>query len=203
VPKTYESRKQMYLLHLPADAANDRVTGTYTLYPPRQVDWLRPFLTGKYGEYTVQWERTLEKFILSRNVSQDVSVGLSGEPLVQKDVVLIPATLVEPVSLGVLGTARLSPSPDGAWFTSQLSSGEWVLYSKEGKQVLEIGLSAPGSPNAVQWLKDSSGFTFFGSRKGCASSFGCVYRFSKDTSWKAVKAGEIKAGGGVTQVIEP
>ena len=199
VPKTYVSLKEMYLLNLPAEPANDRVTGIYTLYPPRQVDWLRPFHTGIYAGYTMQWERTLEKFVLSKDIAKD----LTGSPVVQKEVVLAPIVLLEPVPLGVLGTSRLVLSPDGAWFTTRLASGNWALYTKQGQQVQDLGAALPGQENPVYWQKDSSAFTFFGSRPDCASSFGCVYRFARDQAWKAVMTGALKAKADILQVIEP
>lgn len=195
VPKTYVTRQERYLLGLPAEPASDRVAGIYDLYLPPARDRLKPFHTGDYARYTIQWERTIERFILT----QDATPG----PPVQKYALLISILFQDPIPLGVLGTSNLSLSPDGNWFTTKLGSGSWVLFSKQGNRIRELGQALPGQEKPVYWRKDSSGFTYFASGETCRSESGCIYRFDKEQSWEPVLIDSFQGKSDIVQVIEP
>jgi hypothetical protein len=195
VPKTYVTRRERYLLNLPAEPASDRVTGIYDLYLPPAKDRLKPFHTGDYARYSIQWERTIEQFILT----QDATPG----PTIQKYALLISILLQDPIPLGVLGTANLYLSPDGNWFTTKLGSGTWILFSKQGKRIQVLGQQLPGQEKPVSWRKDSSGLTFFASGNTCGSEYGCIYRFDKEQAWNPVLIGSLQGKADIVQVIEP
>jgi hypothetical protein len=193
VPDTYTSRAEMYLLNLPEEPAADRLTGVYLL-TPRSGD-LKPFHTNKFADYTLQWERTLERFILSKDVT-------SGLPAL-KEVLLAPVQMVDAVPLGILGSSNFYLSPDGFWFTTRLKTGSWGLFTVRGKLVQELGYGLAGQAVPVTWLKKSGGFYFYASRQTCNSTNGCILRFSKERNWEPTLVGEIKAPADILQVIEP
>lgn len=195
VPETYVTRQERYLLNLPGAPGSDRRAGIYDLYPTFAKDRLRPFHLGSYADYYIQWERTLERFVLAKTITD--------EPAPQRDVRLVSIFLQEPVALGVLGSADLHLSPDGNWFTARLAAGRWALFSKEGQQILDLGKALPDLSLPVRWLKDSSGFYYFAAGEVCGNAFGCVYRFDQAQGWKPVLVDMFKGSGNTASVIEP
>ncbi len=195
IPNTYITKSEMYLLNLSANPDSDRAAGIYILFPFQLKDRLKPYNIEKYADYTIQWQRTLERFILSKNAS-------SGDAS-QKAFIYNSINMLEPVPLDISGAATLHSSPDGRWFTAQLQSGPWALFNAQGQQVQELGPGLPGQMNPVTWFKDSSAFFFTAGGQNCASPDGCMYRYDKDQDWKKVLVGELKGAPDNLQVIEP
>jgi hypothetical protein len=193
VPNTYVSKAELYLLNLAEVPARDRVTGVYLLTP--RTGELKPFHTDKFAAYTIQWERSLERFILSKDVT-------SGPPI-QKDVLLAPIQMVDSVPMGILGSSTFYVSPDGNWFTTMQRTGNWALYTAQGKLVLDLGYGITGQVNPPVWLKKSGGFFFYTSGQQCVKANNCIFFFDKDQDWKSTLVGEITAQPDDLQVIAP